>query len=485
MKIPFHPPRRELDQPATGAGLEQIFSKAADFLHIDLTLPGNRPAKIYWLLGMVRTERLNDYVVRPLVTIDPKTDPVKWIGQGGVWTLVLPPPKDLEEACTALCDGCAALEVGKKLFLIPVPTEDKRSIQAPEDEPDQKGAKDSFVESLRNNTSLVRRRMHTWRLCIRTVVVGRESQTKVDVVWVEGITDPKLVKGTLARVRRMDVDALLDTQPLTDALTDNQRTPFPLCQITQRPDRFCLGLMEGRVGVFCDGIAQGWLVPGNIAPCFRTPQNKSNQWMVVWVLMAVRFLCVGISLLLPAGYIAVASFHFGMMPAAMAETISAARQNVPIPPPLEVVGLLLAFEILQEAGVKMPQLNGQSVSVIGSVVVGQAAVQAKLLSPVVVVVVAAAGIASYTLPDQDMANALRAVRLILAVLAGLFGMVGIVLGIGWLCCHLSRLSPLGVPWLAPFAPDVPKAPGDMTRTPPSLAKFRDLALHPLDWRNQK
>ncbi len=483
MKIPFHPPYRRLDQKATGAGLEQVFAKAADFLKLDLALPGGKQAKVYWLLGMVRTERLNDYVVRPLVTMDPKTDPVKWIDSGGVWTLVLPPPKDLEEACVALCDGCAALEVGKTMFLIPVPTEDKRSIQPPEDEPDQKGAKDSFVEAIRNNTSLVRRRMHSWRLCIRTVTVGRESRTKVDVVWMEGITNPELVKRTLARVRSMDVDALLNTQPLTDALTDSQRTPFPLCQMTQRPDRFCLGLMDGRVGVFCDGIAQ--VVPGNITPCFRTPQDRSNQWMLVWVLMAVRFLCVGISLLLPAGYIAVASFHFGMMPAAMAETIAAARQNVPIPPPLEVVGLLISFEMLQEAGVKLPQLNGQSVGIIGSVVIGQAAVQAKLLSPVVVVVVAAAGIASYTLPDQDMANALRATRMALAVLAGAFGMVGIILGLCWLCCHLSELTPLGVPWLAPFAPDVPKTPRDVTRTPAGWAKLRDLSLHPLDRRNQK
>ncbi len=485
MKIPFHPPKPEPEPPATGAGLERRFAKAADFMTTSLTLPGGRKATLCFLLGMVRTERLNDYVVRPLVTMDPKTDPEEWITAGGVWTQVLPPPKDLETACTALCEGCVALEVGNTLRLIPVPTEDKRSIQAPEDEPDQKGAKDSFVESIRNNTSLVRRRMHTWRLCIRSVTVGRESKTKVDVVWMEGITDPKLVKGTLARVRAMDVDALLNTQPLTDALTDSCRTPFPLCQMTQRPDRFCLGLMDGRVGVFCDGIAQGWLVPGNITPCFRTPQDRSNQWMMVWVLMAVRFLCVGISLLLPAGYIAVASFHFGMMPAAMAETIAAARQSVPIPPPLEVVGLLLSFEMLQEAGVKLPQLNGQSVGIIGSVVIGQAAVQARLLSPVVVVVVAAAGIASYTLPDQDLANALRAMRLVLAVLAGAFGMVGIVLGIGWLFCHLAELTPLGVPWLAPFAPDVPKAPRDVTRAPAAWSKVRDLSLNPLNRRNQK
>ena len=206
---------------------------------------------------------------------------------------------------------------------------------------------------------------------------------------------------------------------------------------------------------------------------------------MVRALAAVRLLCVAVSLLLPAGYIAMAAFHFGLMPTALAESIAAARQSVPFSPPLEVVVLLVAFEILQEAGQRIPQLNGQSVSIIGSLVVGQAAVDAKLLSPVVVVVVAAAGIAGYTMPNQDLANALRAVRLVLAVLASFWGALGIVLGLGWICCHLASLEPLGVPWLAPFAPDTPRAACDTTRVPVRRAKLREVFLRPEDRRNQR
>lgn len=485
MRIPFHPRGAELPQKADGAGLKRVFAQAEDFQYRKLKLAEGGWAEVYWINGMVRNERLNDYVIRPLTTLPLGRDPVKAITTGGVWTPVSQQPKDLEAAAVALTEGSCALEVGGALLLIPVPTEEKRSVSAPEDEPTQKGAKDSFVEAIMTNTSLVRRRVHTWRLGIKTFIVGRESRTKVQILWVEGITNPALVERTAKRLEGMQVDVVLGTQMLTDTLTDGQRTLFPLAFITQRPDRFCQGLMDGRVGVFCDGIAQGWLLPGTAALFLRAPQDGNNQWLSARALVFVRYLSVAISLLLPAGYISMAAFHFGLMPTALAESIAAARQSVPVSPPLEVVLLLLAFEILQEAGLRIPQLNGQSVSIIGSLVVGQAAVEAKLLSPVVVVVVAAAGIAGYTLPNQDLANALRAVRFGLAVLASFVGLLGVVLGLGWLCCHLAELEPLGVPWLAPFAPDVPRTPCDVTRTPVRGAKLRELFLRPLDRRNQR
>ena len=485
MEIPYHPRGPELPEKATGKGLERVFAGAEDFLSATVALADGGEAVLYWLNGMARTERLNDYIIRPLTILHLGKHPARAIQNGGVWTMVSQEPEDLEAACTALTEGSCAIEVGRTLLLVPVPTEEKRSITAPEDEPSQKGAKDSFVEALRTNTSLVRRHLHTWRLRIRSFTVGRESKTKVELLWIEGITDPALVSRAAEGVEKLDVDALLGTQMLTDSLTAGQRTLFPLVITTQRPDKFCRGLLDGRVGVICDGIAQGWLAPGTVGPYFRAPQDRNNQWMVIRFLLAVRYLCVAVSLLLPAGYISMAAFHFGLMPAGMAETVSAARQNVPLSPPLEVVVLLLAFEILQEAGLRLPQLNGQSVSIIGSLVVGQAAVEAKLLSPVVVVVIAAAGVAGYTLPDQDLANALRLVRLSLAVLASLFGIVGVILGLAWLGCHLAELTPLGVPWLAPFAPDVPKSACDATRVPVKRAKFRELFLRPRDQRSQK
>ena len=485
MEVPYHPRQGELDCPATAQGLERVFQGVADFASLSVELAQGGTAELYWLVGMARNERLSDYIIRPLATTPLGPHPAKAIQAGGVWTMVAQSPKNLDEACVALTEGSCGIWVEGELLVVPVPTEEKRAISPPEDEPAQKGGKDSFVEAIRTNTSLVRRRLHTWRLRIKSEIVGRESRTRVEVLWVEGITDPDLVDRAMKQLKNLDVDALLGNQQLTDAVTQGARTLVPLVVSTQRPDRFCLGLMEGRVGIFVDGIAQGWLCPGTVGPYFRAPQDQGNQWVVTRGLLAVRWLSVLISLLMPAGYIAMVAFHFGLMPAGLAESISAARQNVPLSPPMEVLMLLVAFEILQEAGLRIPQLTGQSVSIIGSLVVGQAAVEAKLLSPVVVVVVAAAGIAGYTLPDQDLGNALRGERLFLAVLASLFGAVGIVLGLAWTCCHLSELTPLGVPWLAPFAPDVPKTACDISRVPAEKTKLRELFLRPLDKRRRK
>ena len=485
MRVPFHPRKEELTGKASAAGLAEVYARASDFKRQSLTLKDGTQVELCWLEGMVRAARLGDEVVRPLAEWQPGQHPAQEVLRGAVWVADTREASSLRDAAIALTDGACALEVEGKVVLIPVPTEDRRSVTPPEDEPAVKGGNDSFVETLNTNLSLVRRRIHSWTLGVKNLKVGRESRTGVSVVWMEGITDSELVARVEKRLEQMDVDALLGTQAVCAELTDTYHTMLPMSVITQRPDRFCQGLMDGMVGVFCDGLAQGILLPGTSAMFLRAPQDPNAQWLSVRGLVAVRYLSVLFSLLFPAGYIAMASFHFGLMPAALAESISASRQSVPISPPLEVLLLLLAFEILQEAGLRMPSLTSQSVSIIGSLVVGQAAVDAKLLSPVVVVVVAAAGIAGYTLPNLDLANALRTVRFGLAVLAALFGTLGIVLGLVDLCCHLSRLEPLGVPWLAPFAPDQPSGPNAATRVPVRQTKLRELFLHPKNLRNQK
>ena len=219
MRVPFHPRGAELPQRADGKGLEQVFAQAEDFQHRTLKLLEGGEVELYWVYGMVRNERLNDYVIRPLTTLPLGRDPAKAITMGGVWTVVAQPPKDLEEAAVALAEGNCALQVGRTLLLIPVPTEEKRAVTPPEDEPAQKGAKDAFVETLLTNTSLVRRHIHTWRLGTRSIVVGREGRIKVQILWIEGLTNPELVKQAARRVKQMDVDAVLDTQTLTDHLT--------------------------------------------------------------------------------------------------------------------------------------------------------------------------------------------------------------------------------------------------------------------------
>ena len=209
---------------------------------------------------------------------------------------------------------------------------------------------------------------------------------------------------------------------------DETSTAFPLVLYTERPDRFCAGLAQGRVGILVEGLPLGYLCPGTAGEFLRAPQDKSNNWMTASVLTLLRCLCIFGTLLLTAVYIAMVNFHQEMIPTRLALSIIAAKRDVPFLSVFEVLILLLAFEILQEAGLRLPQSIGQTVSIIGGLVVGTAAVEAKIVSPAVLIVVSIAGIAGYTMPSQEVAGALRIWRFLLAVLASAAGLFGVVAG---------------------------------------------------------
>ena len=314
-----------------------------------------------------------------------------------------------------------------------------------------KGPRDSFVENLRTNTSLTRRHLKAPELRIEEQIVGRQSLTPVDILWVEGIADPQTVEDLKGRVESIDIDALLATGNLEEYIVDELDTAFPMLQYTERPDRFCYGLAQGRVGILIEGIPLGYLAPAVLGDFLRSPQDRSENWLVASALTVLRWLCLLGTLYLPGVYVAMVNFHPEMIPTRLALSIMAARRDVPFSTLFETLLLLIAFEVLQEAGLRLPQSIGQTVSILGGLVVGSAAVEARLVSPAVLVVVAVAGIAGYTMPSQDLAEALRVWRFLLAVMGGVAGLFGVVLGTFILVGHLAGLESFGVAYLTPFA----------------------------------
>lgn len=490
---PPHPRRvPEIDLPLTLENLKEFFAPCADFETRPVRLAGwKKPGTLCWIDGMVKSERVNDYVLRPLQTAGPIApgDVERTILDGVIWNLSARRGKTMDETAGALVTGSCALflpgEPGALLFA--VSTEEKRSVSPPEVETSLKGPKDSFVESLRTNTSLLRRHLATPFLGVEEHIVGRQSHTPVDIVWVRGITDPDLVEKARRRVADIDIDALLATGFLEEYIVDNTHTAFPQVMFTQRPDRFAMGLMSGRVGILVEGVPVGCLLPGNLALFLKAPQDKTYGYMIGGGLTVIRYLCMCITLFLPAFYVAVATFHFEMIPTKLALSIIASKQDVPFVTALEVLAMLVAFEILQEAGLRLPQSVGQTVSIIGGLVVGQSAVEAKIVSPVVVIVVAVAGIAGYTMPDQDFSNALRIWRFLLTVLAALAGLLGLAAGVAGLVYHLAGLESFGVAYLTPFAVNAGDKvePGAVLGQPLREKKLRNLALHPLNRRRQR
>ena len=491
-------PRKEprFDGPLTLERLGQIFQDCVDFTKRPVSLGegGACTLTLCYLSGMVKMERVSDYVLRPLAqdealarcgTPRQAMDRMK---DGALYNLSAEERTRLDAAVFDLVNGCCLLLFpGESAVLsLFVGTEEKRSISSPSNETVLKGSRDAFVESLRTNTSIVRRHLKAPELRIREQVVGRQSVTSVDILYIEGLTNPHLVEQVAAQLADIDIDAVLATGNIEEYIVPAARTAFPLVQYTERSDRFCAGLAEGRVGILIDGLPLGYLAPGVLGDFLQAPQDKSESWLLASALTLLRYLCMLGTLLLPALYVAMVTFHQEMIPTRLALSIIAAKQDVPFRSVFEVIVLLLAFEILQEAGLRLPQSIGQTVSIIGGLVVGSAAVEAKIISPAVLIVVAIAGIAGYTMPSQEVAGALRIWRFLLALLASAAGLFGVVSGLSALVIHLAGIESFGVSYLTPFASNAgEQVEGHAVfRQPLPRVKQRPAALKTRNRRNQ-
>ena len=329
-------PRREprFEGPLTAERVAAVFDRCVDFNRRTLYLSNDpaRQVEMMFIAGQVRNERACDYVLRPLTQNQALRDcpdmdaAFDLMLKGGLYSLVVHSRDTVDQVVFDMIDGAVALFFPGKgqVLTLSAGTEEKRSVSDPENEPDVKGARDAFVESLRTNTSLVRRRFRAPELKIEEQIVGRQSVTPVDVLYVEGIADPALAEQVKARLEGIDIDALLMTGSLEQYVTDESRTAFPLTAYTERPDRFCTGLAEGRVGVLVDGIPMGWLFPATLDSFFRTGQDRSTSWAVAGMLSVLRYVCMLITLFLPGLYVAAVLFYPELIPVKLTLSIIAA-----------------------------------------------------------------------------------------------------------------------------------------------------------------
>ncbi|MDK2918637.1 MAG: spore germination protein [Candidatus Petromonas sp.] len=362
--------------------------------------------------------------------------------------------KTMEDCVLPILSGSAVffIDGSSEALVLSTPGWEKRSVQEPPSEPTVRGPRDGFVETLRDNIVHLRRRIRDPNFTIIEYKMGRRSKADLALIYIKGLTNEDLVNEIRRRVERIDMDMVLGSGYVEQLIEDNFLSPFPQMIITERPDKAVGALMDGFVVLILDNTPFALIVPATLPMFIQAPEDYYERWAYSSLVRVLRYFFAFIALFLPSLYVALVSFHQGLIPTRLMISIAAGREGVPFPSLIEAFIMEVTLEILREAGVRLPKPVGQAVGIVGGLVIGEAAVQANIVSPIMVVVVALTGISSFALPQYSMGIAIRMIRFTMMILAGTLGLYGIMLGYIMLNVHLVKLKSFGVNYMAPFVP---------------------------------
>jgi spore germination protein KA len=362
---------------------------------------------------------------------------------------------DVEKFAGKIMEGYILIRMGpddQTGLLVPSLSTENRQVSIPETEFSVVGPKEAFVESLDTNLNLIRKRLPIPEFTVKEMKVGKLSKTRVAVIYIDGIADEENVNTVLQRIGDIEYDHISDSSYITQMISDNGNSPFPQLIDTERPDRVASVLAEGKIAIITDGSPHALTGPTTLVEFFSAFEDYFLTWTLASVFRLIRLMAVMFSVLSTPLYVAVLTFHYEMIPEDLLATLVSSRNDIPFPPILEAIVLELAIELLREAGARLPTKVGQTIGIVGGIVIGTAAVQAGLTSNVLLIIVALAALASFTTPVYQMSNTIRLIRFPFLFFAQLLGILGVSICFAFILSHLLKLTSLGRPFIGPFYP---------------------------------
>ncbi|MGG1678338.1 spore germination protein [Neobacillus sp. NRS-1170] len=347
----------------------------------------------------------------------------------------------------------------------------ERSVEEPTTETTIRGPREGFTENIRVNTALLRRKIRDHNLWIESRKIGKVSKTNVSIMYIKGIANDKIIEEVRRRLDRIKIDSILETGYIEELIQDAKWSPFPTMYHSERPDAIAADLLEGRIAILVDGTPFVITVPVIFAQFLQSPEDYYNRADITTLLRFLRYVGFLIALLAPSFYIAITTFHQEMLPTQLLITLAAQREGVPFPAFIEALAMEVSFEILREAGLRMPKAIGQAVSIVGTLVIGSAAVEAGFVSAAMVIVVAITAISSFIVSNYELAISIRMLRFPFMGIAASFGLFGIIVGLIALILHMCSLRSFGIPYMAPFGPFIKDDQKDAVFRFPRWAMF--------------
>ncbi|MCL2874302.1 MAG: spore germination protein [Defluviitaleaceae bacterium] len=443
--------------------IEAAFENCGDFVKRKFAVGKYKELWLYvaYFDMMANNNFIDDNVMKRLITsirLTPPTmnefndDIFEGLKDGGISASDMKEEVNLEAAINSILSGDTALFIdgSDKAIIIASRGFPSRGVPSSESEVVIRGARDAFSEVFRINTTLIRRRINDTRLKLEQSQVGKRTKTAVGLMYMDDLVRPNILEETQKRIKNINIDAVLDSGYIEQLIEKSWASPFPQAQATERPDKVASAILEGRIAIVVDNTPFVLIVPATLDTFFQSPDDYYQRFELASLLRILRFLAGFLALTASGLYIATAVFHPSMLPTSLMLKMASARMNVPFPVVVEILIMEAAFELLKEAGIRLPAPIGSTIGIVGGLIVGQAAVEAGIVSPIAVIVVAFGGICSFVLPSISLVNAFRMLKFVLIFLSAAFGFVGFWIGIILTSIHLASLKSFGIPYMFPF-----------------------------------